>query len=66
VTIDNLKEHIKTIGMIQDIQTIWPDKSFNSSLYFAGGRKSMSSKVIVDDTSTLDYKLQHGINIGKP
>jgi len=65
VTIDNLKEHTKTIGMIQDIQTIWPDQTFISSLAFTAGPWDLSRKVKVDDTSALDYKLSYGINISK-
>ncbi|MGA9840933.1 MAG: hypothetical protein WBQ25_01315, partial [Nitrososphaeraceae archaeon] len=64
VTIDNLKEYTKTIGMIRDIQTIGCDQTFISSLNFTGGRKGLSSKV-VDNTSTLDDDFQHGINIAK-
>lgn len=51
--------------MIQEIQTIWPDKTLISLLALATGQNGLSSNLAVEDTLASDYKLQRGINIAK-
>ena len=69
VTIEFLNQDTKTIGMIQDIQTIASDHDRISPLGKTGKPKEFTNHVTnkgsVDMATTSDYDFQHGINVAK-
>ena len=69
VTIEFLNQDTKTIGMIQDIQTIASDHDRISPLGKTGKPKEFTNHVTnkgsVDMSTTSDYDFQHGINVAK-
>ena len=62
VTIEYLKQDTKTIGMIQDIQTI----ASNQNYIFPIGKTGKTPDEAIDDMSTTgDYDFRYGINVAR-